>query len=65
MKKYGIFLADGGTIPLTATTDQFTTHTWTQVGISANSLANVKVTDFEVVNLGDRIPVTNDCVRTY
>lgn len=65
MKKYGIFLADGGTIPLTATTDQYTAHTWAQVGITANSLTNVRVTDFDVVNLGDRIPVTNDCVRTY
>lgn len=63
MKKYGIILADGGNIALTATTDQFTTKKWSDVGIDANSFTSIKVTDFEVVNSGSRITVTNNCQR--
>ncbi len=49
MQKYGLFLADGGNIALTAANDQFTTHKWADVGVDATSLAAIQVTDMEVV----------------
>lgn len=69
MQRYGIVLADGGTVALTAESDLFTTHSWGEVGISARTFdqavpsAAVKIEDFQVVNTGSRIIETYDCVR--
>jgi serine/threonine-protein kinase len=69
MQRYGIVLADGGNIALTAESDLFTTHRWTELGIDSRVFdasvpgAPVKITDFAVIDTGPRIVETYDCVR--
>jgi len=63
MQKYGMLLADGGNIALTAASDSYTSHKWSEVGFTAQDLSSLKVTDFEMVEAGARIPLTYDCVR--
>jgi serine/threonine-protein kinase len=63
MQRYGMILADGGQVPLTAASDRFTEHKWSEVGVGAESLAGIAVTDMEVVGLGDVLPSTGDCAR--
>lgn len=62
MQKYGLFLADGGNIALTAANDAFTTHKWADVDVDAHSLNGIQVTDMEVVDMGTPIP-WGSCVR--
>lgn len=68
-KRYGIVLADGGNIALTAESDLFTTTKWADLGIDsqvfdpAPGALKVDITDFAVVNTGPRIGETWDCVR--
>jgi serine/threonine-protein kinase len=63
MQKYGMFLADGGSIALTAQSDQDTQTKYSDVDFNPSDLSSLKVTDFEVVQLGPVIPLTYDCVR--
>jgi serine/threonine-protein kinase len=69
MQRYGIVLADGGNIALTAESDLFTTHRWTELGIDSRVFdasvpgAPVRITDFAVLDTGPRIVETYDCVR--
>lgn len=64
MQRYGMILADGGNIALTARNDRFTEHSWAEVGIEDSyPVANLKVEDFEVVDTGPIIDLTYDCVR--
>ena len=63
MQKYGMLLADGGNVALTAASDTYTTHSWSELGIDSHALFGVAVTDMEVVDLGPTIPLTYDCVR--
>ena len=69
MQRYGIVLADGGNIALTAESDLFTTHTWAELGINSRTFdtqvpgAIVRVQDFVVLDTGPRIVETYDCVR--
>ena len=65
LKRYGMFLADGGSIPLTADDGLFTTNQWTDPGIDldSHSLFGVSLDDFEVMPIGTPIVLTNDCVR--
>lgn len=63
MQKYGMLLADGGNIALTAVSDRYTKHKWSEVGFGPRDLASLKVTDFEMVEAGSRIPLTYNCVR--
>src|SRR5262249_15643069 len=62
MQKYGLFLADGGNIALTAADDRFTTHKWADVGVAATSLQAIQVTDMEVVDMGAPV-AAGDCAR--
>jgi hypothetical protein len=62
MQRYGLFLADGGQIALTAQSDRFTARTWAGL-LGAYDLAALRVTDFEMIAAGPRIPYTGDCVR--
>jgi hypothetical protein len=62
MQKYGLFLADGGNIALTAADDRFTQHKWTDVSVDSQSLASIQVSDMEVVDMGTPMTAT-DCVR--
>jgi serine/threonine-protein kinase len=69
MQHYGIVLADGGNIALTAESDLFTTHRWSEIGIDSRTFdaqvpgAIVRVQDFAVLDTGPRIVETYDCVR--
>ncbi len=62
MQKYGMLLADGGTIALTAQSDQFTTAKW-QGLLGPHDLAALQVGDFVMVDGGERYTYTGDCVR--
>ncbi|MEZ5464569.1 MAG: hypothetical protein R3F22_04925 [Lysobacteraceae bacterium] len=64
MQRYGIVLADGGNVALTAQSDEDTTAKWDTMDIDSHSLFGVQVTDFEVIDTGPRIPETYDCVRS-
>src|SRR6185295_8919313 len=59
LQKYGMFLADGGNIALTAQNDTYTTHKWSGL-LAPRDLSSLKVTDFEMVDGGARIPLTLD-----
>jgi hypothetical protein len=63
LQKYGMYLADGGNIALTAQSDQDTATKYTDIDFSAHDLQDLKVTDFEVVDMGTPIRLTYDCVR--
>jgi glycosyltransferase involved in cell wall biosynthesis len=63
MQKYGIFLADGGNIALTAQSDKDTTAKYSDVDFASRDLESIKVTDFEVLDDGPLIPMTDECVR--
>jgi hypothetical protein len=63
MKTYGMLLSDGGTIALTFADDRTTTAKWAAQGVTPQSFAAVAVDDFEVVDLGDEIALTDNCVR--
>jgi hypothetical protein len=63
LKKYGMFLSDGGNIALTAQSDADTQAKYADVDFGPHDLQDLKVTDFEVLELGTPIRSTNDCVR--
>jgi serine/threonine-protein kinase len=63
LQRYGMFLADGGNIALTAQADTHTTAKWDGL-LAPRDLASIQVSDFEMVDGGTRIPLTLDCVRT-
>jgi len=63
MQKYGIFLADGGNISLTAQNDADTRAKYADIDFGPHDLQALKVTDFEVLDLGKPIRLTYDCVR--
>jgi serine/threonine-protein kinase len=63
LQKYGMFLADGGNIALTAQSDTYAQAKWDGL-LGARDLAALKVTDFEMVDGGMRYPLTLDCTRT-
>ena len=67
LQKYGMVLSDGGNVPLTAESDWYTTHKWSEFGMDPDTqtgsqlLYGIAVTDFEVVHAGDPIALTYDC----
>jgi serine/threonine-protein kinase len=63
LKTHGMLLADGGDIALTFADDRNSTAKWADLGIEAQSFNDIGVDQFEVVELGDEIPLTYDCVR--
>jgi hypothetical protein len=65
LQKYGMFLSDGGRIPLTAESDQFTVHKWADadVNMDSHSLFGVNPSDFDVIEAGTPMTVTYDCAR--
>ena len=62
MQKYGMFLADGGNIALTGQNDADTKAKYADMDFGSHDLYDLKVTDFEVVNMGTPIRLTDDCV---
>jgi hypothetical protein len=69
MQRYGIVLSDGGNIALTAEDDIYTTHKWSELSIGSRVFdqsvpaSPVRVQDFLVIDTGNRIIETYDCVR--
>jgi hypothetical protein len=63
LKKYGMILSDGGNIPLTFADDRLSTNKWATLGIDSHTFVNMPVTQFDVVDLGNEIVNTFDCVR--
>jgi hypothetical protein len=62
MQRHGMLLADGGRITLTARSDRFTRAKWTSL-LGPRDLATLRPSDFQMVEAGERIPLTLDCVR--
>lgn len=64
LQHYGMFLSDGGSIPLTFEDDMFTTLSWSDptLNIDSHSLFGVALNDFDVMPIGAPVP-SNDCVR--
>ena len=63
LKRYGMLLSDGGNIALTFADDRTSTAKWASLGVTPQSFSAIAVSDFEVVDLGNEISVTNNCVR--
>ncbi len=72
MQKYGIVLADGGNIALTAQADTFTAAKWSDADIQIDSrefdltpgAIDVNLNHFDVLDTGPQILETYECVRT-
>jgi serine/threonine-protein kinase len=64
MQKYGMYMADGGNIALTAQADVVGCATWAEVDLEPSDLNVLKATNFEVIDHGPTIPVTYECDRT-
>jgi hypothetical protein len=62
MQKHGILLADGGNIALTARSNRSTRAKWSGL-LGSRDLEAIRPADFEMVDGGERIPLTLDCVR--
>jgi hypothetical protein len=62
MQKYGILLADGGTIALTAQSDRFTTAKWSGL-LGPLDLSALQVADFQMIAAGDRYTYAGNCAR--
>ena len=63
MKKYGMILSDGGNIALTFADDRLSTAKWADLGITPQTFNAIRVTEFDVVDLGPEIINTFACVR--
>jgi hypothetical protein len=63
MKTYGMLLSDGGQVALTFADDRTTTAKWAAQGVTALSFQSITVDQFEVVDLGSEIALTDSCVR--
>jgi len=62
LKTYGMFLADGGSVALTAAADTDSAQKWAGL-LGSRDLESIEPRDFELMALGDAIPLTFDCVR--
>jgi serine/threonine-protein kinase len=62
MQKYGIMLADGGRVALTAQSDRFTKAKWSGL-LGSKDLKAIKVTDFDMVDSGPAIRWDKNCTR--
>ncbi|HEY0178524.1 MAG TPA: hypothetical protein VGC30_02700 [Dokdonella sp.] len=64
LKRYGMFLADGGSIPLSADDGLFQTHHWddADLALDSYSLFGVRLDDFDVMPIGTPVPI-DDCAR--
>ncbi|HYO04035.1 MAG TPA: hypothetical protein VET27_20080 [Mycobacterium sp.] len=63
LKEHGMFLSDGGEIALTFADDRTSTAKWADLGIDPQSFSSITPDAFEVVELGDEVDVTYECVR--
>ena len=69
-ERFGIVLADGGTVALTAESDRYTTAKWADLGVGSRifdqtvGATDLAVGHFEVLDGGARIGETWECVRS-
>ncbi len=63
LQKYGMLLADGGNIALTAQTDRHTQAKWDGL-LDSHDLVSITPGDFEVIALGTPVALSGDCVRS-
>jgi serine/threonine-protein kinase len=62
MQRYGMLLADGGDIALTAQSDRHTTAKWDGL-LGPRDLDTIRPGDFEVIAMGEIVELTYDCER--
>ncbi len=62
LQQYGMLLADGGTIALTAQNDRFTQAKWAGL-LGPHDLQAIEITDFVMVEAGERLPYDGNCMR--
>ena len=62
MQKYGMFLSDGGNIALTAQNDADSKAKYSDMDFNSHDLYDLKVTDFEVIDMGTPIQLNYNCV---
>jgi len=70
LQKYGMFLSDGGDVPLIADDGMFSTKSWGDLNVDSHSLFGIALGDFDVMPLGTVIHYDNndpqaDCVRNH
>ncbi len=63
LQRYGMVLADGGNVALTAQDDRTTAAKWHGV-LGARDLEAIQPRDFEVLDAGPAIALTYECART-
>jgi hypothetical protein len=59
LQKYGMYMADGGSLFISGTADLASVS-----GFSAGVVSAIKASDFEVLDSGAPIALTYDCNRT-
>lgn len=62
MQTYGMFLADGGSVALTAQSDRFSAASWDGL-LDPHDLTDIEPADFEVLAMDEPIPLTYECER--
>lgn len=62
LQRYGMLLSDAGNVALTAQSDRFSTAKWEDL-MGSRDLDSIQITDFEMVDGGERSFWTGDCVR--
>ena len=62
LMRYGMLLADGGSVALTARSDRFTANKWSGL-LGPRDLDGIRPSDFDMIAAGPRIQYTGDCVR--
>lgn len=62
LQTYGMYLADGGNVALTARSDRSTTAKWADL-MESRDLEDIEPADFELLEMGPEIPLTFDCAR--
>jgi serine/threonine-protein kinase len=62
LQGYGMFLADGGQVPLTAQSDRHTRTKWDGL-LGSRDLAAIRPADFEVLQMQTPLPLSDVCVR--
>lgn len=62
LQTYGMLLADGGNVTLTAMSDRHTTAKWEGL-LAPRDLGDIQPSDFEVIDFDEVIELTFDCVR--
>jgi serine/threonine-protein kinase len=61
LQTYGMYLADGGNIALTARSDRSTTAKWADL-MESRDMEAIRPADFELMPLDTLVPLTYDCV---